>query len=105
MYTCCIIVKKNANLWEGVVALLNDLCILGLLPDNNTLTGRQKLWIRLATITGCRIILRHWKSSTLCCFKEWTEQMTESLTEGREDIFNQVWGSFLMSIEGLSVCI
>ena len=118
LYYC----EKNANLWEGVVALLNDLlglqltktpalCILGLVPDNNTLTGRQKIWIRLATITGRRITLRHWKSSTRCCFKEWTEQMTrmasyERVTYrvmGREDIFNQVWGPFLMSIEGLSV--
>ena len=87
------------------------LCILGLLPDNNTLTSRQRLWIRLATTTGCRIILGHWKSSTLCCFREWTEQMTRMATYervtyrvmGREDIFNQVWGSFLMAIEGLSV--
>ena len=46
LYYC----EKNANLWEGVVALLNDLfglqltktpaiCTLGLLPDNNALTG------------------------------------------------------------------
>ena len=115
---------QNAQLWERVVTLLNDLfelqltkipalCILGLLPENNTLTGRQRLWIRLAATTGCRIILKHWKSSTPSCFKEWTEQMTRMATYewvtyrvmGREDIFDQVWGSILMSVEGSSVWI
>lgn len=118
LYSC----EKNVQLWEGVVTLLNDLfrmqlsktpalCILGLLPDNNTLTVRQRLWVRLATTTGCRIILRHWKSTNPCCFKEWIELMTRMATfervtyrvMGREDIFNKVWGSFLMSIERMSI--
>ena len=49
LYSC----EKNEHLWERVVTLLNDLfglqltkipalCILGLLPDNNALTGRQR---------------------------------------------------------------
>ena len=46
------------------------LCILGLLPDNIILNERERLWARLAT-GGCRIILRHRKSYSLRCFKEW----------------------------------
>lgn len=120
LYGC----RKNYHLWDGIITLLKGLfqlnfsksqalCILGLVPDciNLNLNVRQGQWVRLAAVTGCRIILRHWKSSDFCCFKEWSEQMTkmalyEQITyrvKGREDIFNQVWGPFLQYIEDMSV--
>uniref|UniRef100_A0A3B4GQM0 Reverse transcriptase zinc-binding domain-containing protein n=2 Tax=Haplochromini TaxID=319058 RepID=A0A3B4GQM0_9CICH len=84
LYTC----RKNDYLWDGIINLVNDIfklnrskspavCVLGLLPDNSILSRRQRLWMRLAFITGCRIILRHWKSSSPCSLREWTEQMSK----------------------------
>uniref|UniRef100_A0A3P9DFP2 Reverse transcriptase domain-containing protein n=1 Tax=Maylandia zebra TaxID=106582 RepID=A0A3P9DFP2_9CICH len=109
LYTC----RKNDYLWDGIINLVNDIfklnlskspaiCVLGLLPDGNILSKKQRLWMRLAFITGCRVILRHWKSSSPCSFKEWTEQMSRMASyervmyrmKGREDIFEQVWEIF-----------
>lgn len=62
-----------------------------------------------------RIILRqvllNWTSSHFYCLKEWIEGMTKMglyeretfSNRGREDIFNQVWGSVLNYIEDMSV--
>lgn len=82
-------------MWKIHVNLMNDLfhlnlskspalCVLGLLPDSMNLSGRQRLWVHLAVMTGCRIILHH---LTL------VEQVMYRV-KGR-DIFNQVWGPFL----------
>uniref|UniRef100_A0A3P9CYM2 Reverse transcriptase domain-containing protein n=1 Tax=Maylandia zebra TaxID=106582 RepID=A0A3P9CYM2_9CICH len=117
LYTC----RKNDYLWDGIINLVNDIfklnlskspaiCVLGLLPDDNILSKKQRLWMRLAFITGCRVILRHWKSSSPCSFKEWTEQMSRMASyervmyrmKGREDIFEQVWGPFLRYIDNVS---
>ncbi|XP_039473704.1 uncharacterized protein LOC120442039 [Oreochromis aureus] len=76
LYTC----RKNDYLWDGIINLVNDIfklnlskspavCVLGLLPDNSILSKKQRLWMRLAFITGCRIILRHWKSSSPCSLR------------------------------------
>lgn len=57
-------------MWKIHVNLMNDLfhlnlskspalCVLGLLPDSMNLSGRQRLWVHLAVMTGCRIILHH----------------------------------------------
>ncbi|CAI5697422.1 unnamed protein product [Oreochromis niloticus] len=117
LYTC----RKNDYLWDGIINLVNDIfklnlskspavCVLGLLPDNSILSKKQRLWMRLAFITGCRIILRHWKSSSPCSLREWTEQMSKMASyervmyriKGREDIFEQVWGPFLLYIDNVS---
>ena len=116
LYEC----EKNADLWKGIVNLLcsllqcdltmsPDLCIFGLLPDNINISKRYKLWIRLVTVSGCRIILRHWKSPTPCSFKEWTELLTrialyERVTfnvRGKAELFDQIWGPFLRHIENM----
>lgn len=81
LYAC----EKNVHMCDGIINLLKGpfqfdlskspaLCVLSLLPDSMNLSGRQKLWVRLATITRCRIIMGHWTSSNSCCFKEWTEK-------------------------------
>lgn len=113
LYAC----EKNVHMYDGIINLLKGLfqldfskspalCVLSLLADSINLSGRQKLWVRLAAITGCRIILRHSKSSNSCCIKGNGLNQNEQVTyrvKGREDIFNQVWGPFLHYIEDTSV--
>lgn len=115
LYYC----EKTVCMWDTIVAFLNKmldmslvktpaLCLLGLLPLDIRMSRRMKLWIQLAVTTGCRVNLRHWKSSTCSSYNEWLEAMCKMATYervthrvmGREDVFEEVWGRFLGEIEG-----
>lgn len=113
LYYC----EKTIYMWDNIIDFLNgmlelslsktpSLCILGLLPENVKMSNRMKLWVQFALMTGCRINLRHWKSSASSTYNEWMETMYRMATYerityrmmGREDMFHKIWGSFLAGI-------
>ncbi len=83
LYEC----DKVKELWEKIVQFVNNifsltlhknpaLCMLGILPEDACLSWQQRQWCRLAMVSGCRVILRHWKSVTPSSFDEWLELMS-----------------------------
>lgn len=69
------------NLWIAIIQSINDvlktefregpaLCIL---PRKSGLSSQMCSWVKLALVTGSRVILRHWKSKEKISFKEWRD--------------------------------
>ena len=94
LYEC----QMTTNLWEHIITFINKvlradliqnpaLCILGIIPAGVDLSVQQTLWCRLALITGCRIVLRHWKSKHIIPFNEWCGEMTK-MASYEQLIFN-----------------
>ena len=80
------------------------LCVLGIIDVN--LSSQKRAWVKLALITGCRIILRHWKSKERINIKEWRdemsrvasyEQLIHKITNSLHK-FQKVWGPYIRSI-------
>lgn len=81
-YTCCMNVKshlwgKNNNVFRIDLSQSPALCILGIIAEGVELSFQQTLWCRLALTTGCRIVLRHWKSKNVLPFNEWLGEMSK----------------------------
>lgn len=82
---------------------------LGLLPKNIQMSKHQKLWCRLAMITGFSITLQHCKSTLSSTFKEWVQVLSSMASYERvtyqvavrEDLFNKVWDPFLAQLSDM----
>ena len=93
LYFC----EKNKNLWEEIISLLNklfqfrlnlQLCVFWVCYRDNIVLNKQKLGVRLATTTACRIILRHWTLCSPCGFWQEWPLLNRLLTEWKaEKIF------------------
>ena len=101
--------------WSTVIRHVNDimetnftmnpaLCVLGIL--NVPLSSQKNAWVTLALITGCRIVLRHWKSKERITIKEWKdeiarvasfEQLIHKINNSLH-VFQKVWGPYIRSI-------
>ena len=110
LYGC----QMTRDLWNNIILFLNRvlgtkmiqnpaLCILGIIPEGIGLTGHQVVWCRLALITGCRIVLRHWKAKNAIPFNEWCGEMTKIANyeqlifklNNKLEIFWKIWGPYL----------
>ncbi len=107
----CDIIK---DLWEKTVSFINELfnislikspalCMLGIIPKELRMHGLNRQWCRMAMLTGCRIIVRQWKTTTPSSFEHWIEVMSNTATyeqvifrlSGRQDLFLKTWSPFL----------
>lgn len=67
--------------------------------EGKSRTFQQKIWCILAIITGCKIVLRHWKT--------WSGEMNKIVSNGqlildrtiRRTIFIQLWGPYMSFIQ------
>lgn len=115
LYEC----KMTQNLWENMITFLGDvlgaellqspaLCILGIITEGVGLSAQQTLWCRLALITGCRVVLRHWKTKGTIPFNEWMVEMTKIASyeqmiyklNHRQEVFQKIWGPYINVISG-----
>lgn len=110
LYEC----EKTQNLWENIILFINKvfgidlsrspaLCILGIVTEGVELSLQQTLWCRLALTTGCRIVLRHWKTKNILQFNEWLEEMNKIASyeqlifrlNNKEEVFMKIWGPYM----------
>lgn len=115
LYEC----EMTQNLWERIILFINKvlrtdlsqspaLCILGIITEGVELLSQQTQWCRVALITGCRIVLRHWKSKSVIPFNEWMGEMTKIASyeqlifrlNNREEVFMKIWGPYMNFILG-----
>ena len=103
------------DFWSTVVRYINNimetnftvnpaLCVLGIM--NVKLPSQKRAWVKLAIITGCRIVLRHWKSRQRINIKEWRdeiakvasfEQLIHKINNSLHN-FQKVWGPYIRSM-------
>ena len=103
------------DFWSTVIRHVNDimetnftmnpaLCVLGIL--NVPLSSQKNAWVTLALITGCRIVLRHWKSKERITIKEWKdeiarvasfEQLIHKINNSLH-VFQKVWDPYIRYI-------
>ncbi len=70
------------------------------------LSAQQILWGTLALITGCMIVLRHWKTKNTIPFNEWWAEMTKITNyeqlifklNNRQEVFWEIWGPYMNTI-------
>lgn len=110
LYSCPMI----DPLWSEIVSFINNLlttalvrhpllCLLGVVPQGNGLNSHQSSWCRIALITGCRIILRHWKTQVVVSMVEWFNEMSKIASYeklcyrmiNKEDVYVKIWGPYL----------
>lgn len=113
LYEC----ELTQNFWGKITSCISKalrteiipspaLCILGLIPEGVELSSQQILWCRLALTTGCRIVLRHWKSKNEVPFNEWVGEMTKVASyevliarqNNREEEYRKIWDPYMMSL-------
>lgn len=113
LYEC----QMTWNLWENIITFLNKilrtellqspaLCILGIITEGVDLSAQQTIWCRLALTTGCRIVLRHWKTKNIIPFNEWLGEMTKIANyeqlifklNNRQEVFLKIWGPYMNTI-------
>uniref|UniRef100_A0A3P8RLF1 Reverse transcriptase domain-containing protein n=1 Tax=Amphiprion percula TaxID=161767 RepID=A0A3P8RLF1_AMPPE len=114
LYDCYL----TQNLWKTIIGFVNKvlgtkfvqnpaLCTLGIGVREEGLTVQQTLWCRLALSTGCRIVLRHWKTDNIVSFSEWMGEMTKIANfeqsifkiNNKLNIFQKIWGPFMVESE------
>lgn len=110
LYSC----PRIELLWSKIIYFINTvmsstlvqhplLCLLGVLPKGSGLTVDQIVWCRTALNTGCRIVLRHWKSKEVILVKEWFDEMAKIASyerlcyrlQDKEELYMKIWGPYI----------
>ncbi len=109
MYSCPMI----DLVWSEIISFINTvmcsalaqhplLCLLGVIPEGSGLSVHQIVWCRTALITGCRIVLRNWKTRGSVSMKERFDEMAKissyeklcyRLLDG-EELYMRIWGPY-----------
>ena len=109
LYSC----PRIDLLWSKIISFINIvmcstlvqqplLCLLGALPKGSGLNVHQIAWCRTALITGCRIVLRHWKTKGDISVKEWFDEMAKIASYeklcyrmmDKEELYMKIWGPY-----------